>query len=344
MADTYSPGPADGPSFMQTAGRSVARWTNYAGAAASIALMVGVGVWGTKLIMRDMSGIPVVRAAEGPMRIAPEQPGGQPAAHLGLSVNDVAGLGIAAAPADTLRLAPVDDTLTDEDVAFADVVPDVPTQAMAEASETAPLPTLAELTSDAENPTEAIHQLADRLSAGVAPLAPAGDDLDDTPPEVRSALAALGVAMPEETAPIKAVATVAEARIIPASVPGVSVSLRPAPRPAALARRVAAAAPPEPLKPAEVEELDADSVAAGTRLVQLGAYDSVETARSEWNRLAARFGDFLDGHARVIEKASSGGKTFYRLRAHGFEDLSDARRFCAAFVAENADCIPLVTR
>ena len=57
----------------------------------SLALIVGIGVWGTKLIMRDVSGIPVVRAAEGPMRIQPENPGGLPADHQGLSVNDVAG-------------------------------------------------------------------------------------------------------------------------------------------------------------------------------------------------------------------------------------------------------------
>ena len=37
--------------------------------------------------------------------------------------------------------------------------------------------------------------------------------------------------------------------------------------------------------------------------------------------------------------ATSGGRTFYRLRAMGFEDLSDARRFCSALVAENAECM-----
>ena len=52
----------------------------------------------------------------------------------------------------------------------------------------------------------------------------------------------------------------------------------------------------------------------------------------------------MDGKARVIERATSGGRIFYRLRAHGFADLSEARRFCAAFVAENADCIPVTTR
>ena len=63
-----------------------------------------------------------------------------------------------------------------------------------------------------------------------------------------------------------------------------------------------------------------------------------------WRRFSARFEEFMDGKDRVIERATSGGRVFYRLRAHGFADLSDARRFCAALVAEQADCIPVTTR
>jgi len=78
--------------------------------------------------------------------------------------------------------------------------------------------------------------------------------------------------------------------------------------------------------------------------VQLGAFDSDEIARSQWDKIQGRFGDFLEGKSRIVQKAESGGRTFYRLRAMGFEDLSDARRFCSALLAENADCIPVVTR
>ena len=52
----------------------------------------------------------------------------------------------------------------------------------------------------------------------------------------------------------------------------------------------------------------------------------------------------MEGKRRVIQEASRGGRTFYRLRAMGFEDLSDARRFCAVLLADNADCIPVTTR
>ena len=86
---------------------ALARLTNLIGAALSLALVAGIGVWGYKLIIRDVSGVPVVRAIEGPMRVQPEDPGGQSADHQGLAVNAVAAEGVAAAPADRLVLAPV---------------------------------------------------------------------------------------------------------------------------------------------------------------------------------------------------------------------------------------------
>ena len=91
-------------------------------------------------------------------------------------------------------------------------------------------------------------------------------------------------------------------------------------------------------------EVAADTLPAGTRLAQLGAFESPEVAREEWARLNVKFEDYLEDKDRVIQKAESGGRTFYRLRAMGFDDLNDARRFCSVLVAENADCIPVTTR
>ena len=76
----------------------------------------------------------------------------------------------------------------------------------------------------------------------------------------------------------------------------------------------------------------------------MGAFDSPEIARAQWDRLQGQFGDYLAGKSRVVQQAQTGGRTFYRLRAMGFTDLSDARRFCSALVAEDADCIPVVSR
>jgi len=125
------------------------------------------------------------------------------------------------------------------------------------------------------------------------------------------------------------------------NAPGVKVSLRPLVRPARFSPSQSGTTSAQGRSTLEV---DAASLPAGTRLAQLGAYESEEVARAEWDRIHGQFADYLDGKKRVIQKAESGGRTFYRLRAMGFEDLSGARRFCATLVAGKADCIPVTTR
>jgi hypothetical protein len=124
------------------------------------------------------------------------------------------------------------------------------------------------------------------------------------------------------------------------------------PRPVARPNRTAAAGAAAPAETAAAEagapaapaEMDPASIAAGTRLVQFGAFDTADEARAEWARLQVRFGDLMADKAMVVQSAESGGRTFFRLRAHGYEDEADARRFCAAFVAEEAACIPVAHR
>lgn len=328
----------------------------------SLALVVGVGVWGTKLILRDVSGVPVVQATEGPMRIAPDNPGGEAADHQGLSVNDVAGTGIAADPADRLTLAPRPVALSDEDTALgltalASTAPARTDMVQTRLGAAERADTLSETWSDADQSedaaqaqpevgNDAIQALADTLSADVEPLSGApvsdafsqermleeeGSDTDVAEMESRS----------DEDAVNDAIAA-ALSEAIPRDIAGVAQSLRPQLRPTGL-QETASLAPLVPAAPTTTE-LDPDTLPVGTRLVQLGAYDSAETARTEWTRLEARFGDYMEGKDRVIQRASSGGRVFYRLRAHGFDDIQDARRFCSAFVSENADCIPVVTR
>jgi hypothetical protein len=60
--------------------------------------------------------------------------------------------------------------------------------------------------------------------------------------------------------------------------------------------------------------------------------------------LTRNFPDYFAGRGRVVQQATSGGREFYRLRAHGFDDLSDARRFCTALLAQGAACIPVTVR
>ena len=95
---------------------------------------------------------------------------------------------------------------------------------------------------------------------------------------------------------------------------------------------------------APAEEVDADTISKGTRLAQLGVFDSADIAREEWQRMTSRFEDYLEGKQRVVQRTESGGRTFFRLRAMGFADLGETRRFCSALAAENAECIPVLAR
>lgn len=301
--------------------------TNLVAAGISVALIAGVGVWGYKLMVRDVSGIPVVQAATGEMRVRPQEPGGQLALNQGLAVNAVAADGVAEAPADRLILAPKPVALTQEDMP-------IPVGMVAPVQQPAAVNPEASLQGeiDVAGALEAgsVDALVAQLTAGADRIVV---DETLTAPEVVAALTPTvsGEAMPTAVAFETPAVT----------APGIKRSLRPALRPANAPAFVVPVSAPAAVP---TNEIDAASLPAGTRLVQLGAFDSAAVAREQWGKLEGRFGDFLHGKSRIIQKAKSGGRTFYRLRAVGFEDLSDARRFCSALLAQKADCIPVVTR
>ncbi len=313
----------------------MASLANWAGAGLSLALIIGIAIWGYRVVVRDVSGVPVVEALSGPMRVAPDDPGGTLADHQGLAVNAVAGQGAAADPVDRLVLAPRPAGLQADDVAQGAMVPVTETpefpaslarnaEIMEPVAASEPIPESPEPGSE-----DPLMAMAAKIAAQSKPLTPLREGTED------DVLAALAAAMTEDDAP--------EATPARYTGPGLARSLRPQVRPTGLADAPRASRPAVALE-TSVKEIDPETLPEGTRLAQIGAFDSAEAARAEWQRLDGQFGDYLDGKDRVIERATSGGHIFYRLRAHGFEDLSDARRFCAAFASQGVDCIPAVAR
>ncbi len=313
---------------------SLTTWTNMAGAAVSLALIAGVGVWGYKLMMRDVSGIPIVRAATTEMRVRPEDPGGQLAQHQGLAVNEIAARGAASGPVDQVVLAPPAVALAQEDQP-------VITARSAPVLQPAPLAPAGSVFIEGPETTEPApdeNALSDRLQQGaidevVAELM--GEAAPAQQADGPKVVQARNIVSSDLPTPQPAVVR-EEAPVLDA--PGVRQSVRPRLRPAASAAvlRQAAFTPP-----AETREINPDAIPSGTRLAQLGAFDSADVARAEWERMQRSFGAILDGKSRVVQQAQSGGRTFYRLRAMGFVDLNDTRRFCSAVKAEGVDCIPV---
>ena len=329
-----------------------------AGAAAvSLGLLVGMGVWGYKLAVRDANGIPVVQAMEGPMRETPADPGGEVAVNTGLAVNDVAAEGGAAEPEDVVLLAPQTAGLTEEDllvqptaeageVTAADVVAEVTVQGTGTEVHLGGVAVQPDVEVAAEAPmtAEQILALADEISEGVEALEVLSEEV--VPPE----LSVAGAVVPAEPAVER----------ISADIPGVTRAFRPPARPAQLVQAAAVVETTESTIP-EVPSVDVSIIdvvlsqaqntevaatvtpaVAGNTLVQLGTFGSSDEARSRWQTLGAEFVDFMSGKELVIQEATSGGRQFFRLRATGFSDINDSRRFCATLQSEDTACIPVV--
>jgi cell division protein FtsN len=312
--DSYDGGYPAGP---QRFGRAI----NIAGAVCSVALVLGLGVWGYRLAVRDVTGVPVFRAVSGPLRMAPADPGGQQAMHQGLSVNAVAAAGTARPVPESLRLAPKEVDLASEDVAG-----------------------LADL------PLSATPAAADQLITTPAPLAQAGEENAVSAAVAEAISGEEGAAPVEETVTDAALAdatttAVSEAVIAPEPVAPAVPALRPRPRPANLHLASAKAAEaPAPVAAPAAAPADPTSLAAGDQLVQLGAFDDEAQAQREWERLQGQFADLFGGKAMVVQSAQSGGRTFYRLRAAGFSGAEDARAFCNTLLSGNSTCIPVTQR
>lgn len=302
--------PAQGGSMAMDAMR-------IAGGLSSLALIVGLSIWGYSTVMRDVAGVPVIQALGGPMREEPEDPEGTRAANQGLTINSVQAEGRTGAVPDVIALAPPPVDLEADARAAASLSPQSNSST---AGITAPAPLGA---APATGPGTDFAALVDQISRDATPLGTEITGAEDT------------------------------AAVIPRAIPGVSTSPRPPQRPVTLRIspapaevRLAAAEATAPAAPAAPTAgfVDGTTLPTGTRLAQFGAYDSVEQAVAQWAVLQDRFGVYLEGKTPVIEEATAGGRLFQRLRVMGFNSVSETRQFCAVFTAQSVDCIPAAAK
>jgi len=314
--------------------------TNWLGAILSLSLMIGLGFWGYRLAMRDVTGVPVVRAMGGPMRVQPDDPGGETAAYQGLAVNTVPSKGGVAPPADRVVLAPPPVKLdSNEDLTVAALEPGKPTRQTAGLREK-PRNVADVSASSAEMDIENAIKLAVRettITRRAAQLSHLPGVKRSPRPRARlrtARLASAGASMP--------VAPESQAGNLPdaARRDGALKAGVPILPPARLASRQGMALTTAPT----TASATGPAVAPGASLVQLGAFDSRQTAQREWKRIRKRHADLIGERSALIQQAESGGRPFYRLRLSGFRSLDDSRRLCAALVARGTPCIPVIAR
>ena len=281
-------------------------WT---GAALSLFLLAGAIGWSYQLIVRDVNQIPIVRAQLGPLRVAPDNPGGLTAANQGLSVTQLA---VNEKPllSNKIYLAPAAEILNEENLALK-VKEEYKSNKVDGAFE------IKEVNAENSMNLEALpdQKEVDSRSNDVGVLSKAA--FSQKKIEIENAVS-LALSITNE--------------------PDKSLSwLRPKIRPVGFYRNG------NITEDQIVSNEPMPKLPIGSAVVQLGAFDSKSLAESEWQRFEKILGSILIPKKMVVQKAESGGKIFYRLRASGFSDISDARQFCTA-ISDKVACIPVVTR
>ena len=281
-------------------------WT---GAALSLFLLTGAIGWSYQLIVRDVNQIPIVRAQLGPLRVAPDNPGGLTAANQGLSVTQLA---VNEKPllSNEIYLAPAAEILSEENLAFKVTEED-------ESNKVDGAFEIKEVNAENSINLEALpdQKEVDSRSNDVGVLSKVA--FSQKKIEIENAVS-LALSITND--------------------PDKSLSwLRPKIRPVGFYRTG------NITEDQIVSNEPMPKLPIGSAVVQLGAFDSKSLAKSEWQRFEKILGSILIPKKMVVQKAESGGKIFYRLRASGFSDISDARQFCTA-ISDKVACIPVVTR
>jgi hypothetical protein len=291
-------------------------------AVTTVSLVAGGAFWAYRIAVRDVSGVPVIRALEAPMRVAPEAPGGQVVPYSGLAVNAVPGGAAPDAGTGNLVLAPAPLALLPDDA------PGLGTAPAAPGFEPEVVDPATESAAFASAPPE---------RAGEAIGAPAADPAPVATPTAAAPEARLSFAPPPRPAGLGRPAAAAAPAAPAAALSGPSSGDDPVA--AALASVLASLGPV-----AAPAEIDPASIAPGTRLVQVGSFDDIEAARRGWDGVAVRAGALITDKSRVIVPVDDGGRVFYRLRVAGFLSEDDARRFCAVVGTESQRCVPVIHR
>lgn len=287
---------------MGTVRANPAVYANIVGSVISLAVFVGIIGWGAQTILRDSSGVPVVRALDGPVRIAPEDPGGVLVSNQGLTVNEVASSQGQVFLEDRLRLAPRPINLQAEDQPSAILM-----AASAALQNNSPLSLMAPEALIASEGSLTVDQTAEGLADMLA----------------ASALTIPNVSGTDQTG---------SSMFLASAGLGLTQSLRPRARPAMF--KITLDSVPA--------ARTSNGISRGAPMAQLGAFGSQDIATQAWTDLSQRHGDYLVGKPHVILKADVGGTTIYRLRVHGFMDSAEVRLLCTALNGQNTECYSVV--
>ncbi|HWX90981.1 MAG TPA: SPOR domain-containing protein [Rhizomicrobium sp.] len=286
-----------------------------------LAMFAGV-VWlaYTQGVARGRGETPVLAAASGPERVAPQQAGGSNVPYQGFKIYE--------------QPAPPDDSA------------DKPNNAAP--AETAPVPPAAAPAPVVVKPTPApVAAPPPAKAAAVTPATAKPVPVKPGPPKSVAALiqqansapdaapAPQSGAMKQSVAPKPSAMAVAKPTSPPPAMKPAMTSTTPVATGAP--RQLVVPATPKPAAP--VAEA-AKPAAGGGYVLQIGAYKSQADADAAWKTYKAKHAALLSGYADDIQQADLGEKgTWYRLRVGGLSDREVATALCERLKADGGACI-----
>ena len=285
------------------------------GAIISVNLMLWAGYWAYNIISRDINGIPIVAAQPGPLRVAPDFPGGIEAENIELAVTKIASQELPPNP-QAVELAPSTAKLVDDDITIY--------QALKQKKLIDNHTIKIQQGHDEITETELFNE----LSFGT--LKPSSLTANYTIVDNQSELVAAALALALKPSSQSTANSAISANIN-------SWTMKPRPRPGSLLAKSSLFKNPNVILPV------LGIVERGLAVVQFGTFETEEVAFSEWGRLSKNFAVILDSRPKYVERIQRNGNEIYRLRLGGFANLDDANRFCSAVISEE-NCVPVIAK
>ncbi|HET7083309.1 MAG TPA: SPOR domain-containing protein [Rhizomicrobium sp.] len=265
--------------------------------------MFGGVVWlaYTQGVARGRGETPILAAASGPERVAPQEAGGNTVPYQGFKIYE--------------QPAPPDDS--------AEAAPAAQPKPAPAALKPAVAPPPAPAKTAAATPPA-----AKPLPSAAKPAVAAPQIKTGTGPAPKSMAALIQQANSEPAKPMAK--TPPPAAKPAAAAPVVASQATGAPR--SLVTPPASAAP--------VAAKPAAPASAGTYLLQIGSYKSQADAEAAWKTYQAKHAALLTGYSDNVQQADLGEKgTWYRLRIGGLADKEVAVALCDRLKADGGACI-----
>ena len=283
------------------------------GAVISLNLILWAGYWTYNIISRDINGIPIVAAQPGPLRVAPDTPGGIEAENIELAVTKIASQELPPNP-KAVELAPSTEKLTPDDLTIFQAIRQkkiIDRQA-------------------ALNNQVHLGVIEPNLSKEISfePVNTVTNTANYSITENQSELVAAALAL--------ALKPSADNLIGNAVAQNKFKQIKPRPRPNSLLE-VSVSTTETVIRPALA------SVETGLAVVQFGTFATETVAFEEWDRLSKNLSVILDGRPKYVERIKRNGNEIYRLRLGGFVNIDDASRFCSAVISQE-NCVPVIAK